>query len=114
MYSYSRGDMMPPVTRGEFHVLLAIVAFLNLFDLLSTLQWCKIAGVSIEMNPLMLALLTVHPVVGVAYKAFAVALFIALMLISARHNYLLASRGTLFTACLYTALFFWHLAGPFL
>lgn len=98
--------------RRTLWMLLAVLVFLNLFDLVCTLAWCSSLGIDIELNPFVRQLLHIHPVTLVAYKIAILAAFIAVMRICADHNFRLAFNGTVFVVLIYTSLFCWHLLGP--
>jgi len=96
------------------YLLLAAVVYLNAFDLLATLAWCKANGLDQEINPLMRYFMAINPLTGAAFKLFAVASFVILIQYGSRYNFRLAYQGTFLVVILYSALLCWHLIGPLL
>jgi len=97
---------------GKLYLLLAVLVYLNTFDLLSTLAWCRSYGFDQEFNPLMRYLFVLNPMTGVSFKVLTVALFVIIMQYGARHNFKLVYLGTLFIVFIYSALLCWHVLGP--
>ena len=97
-----------------FYLLLAAVVYLNVFDLLATLSWCKTNGLDEELNPLMRYFMAINPLTSAAFKFFTVASFVILIQYGSRYNFRLAYRGTFLVVIVYSALLCWHLIGPLL
>jgi hypothetical protein len=81
--------------------LLWAVAVLNLIDLISTCWLVGLYGNVIELNPLMRRLFEVSPEAAAGFKLVVLGLYLFLIPIAARRNYLLAYRGTQFVVFIY-------------
>lgn len=97
---------------GKLYLLLAVLVYLNLFDLLSTLAWCRSYGFDQEFNPLMRYFFVLHPVTGISFKVMMVLLFVSIMSYAWRQNFQLVYLGTFFIVFIYSALLCWHIIGP--
>ncbi len=97
---------------GKLYLLLAVLVYLNLFDLLSTLAWCGTYGFDQEFNPLMRYLFAMNPMTGISFKVLSVLLFVIIMRYAWRHNFQLVYRGTFFIVFIYSVLLCWHILGP--
>jgi len=97
---------------GKLYLLLAVLVYLNLFDLLATLAWCRINGFEQELNPFMRMLFASGQLAGIIYKGFMAVLFTAVMCYGARQHFQLVWLGTLFTVYIYGILLCWHILGP--
>lgn len=97
---------------GKLYLLLALLVYLNLFDLFSTLAWCSSYGYDLEFNPLMRYLFAMNPMAGVSFKILMVLLFVIIMSCAWRQNFQLVYRGTYFIVFIYSVLLCWHIIGP--
>jgi len=97
---------------GKLYLLLAVLVYLNLFDLLSTLAWCRKYGFDQEFNPLMRSLFALHPMTGVSFKVFMILFFVIIMRYAWRYNFQLVYLGTFFIVFIYSLLLCWHIIGP--
>lgn len=98
----------------KLSLLLAVLIFLNLFDLVSTLNWCRKYGFEQEINPLMRYLFVINPMTGISFKVAILVIFVLTMHYASRYNFQLVYLGTGLTVLVYSALFCWHLVGPVL
>lgn len=97
---------------GKLYLLLAILVYLNLFDLLSTLAWCRSYGFDQEFNPLMRYFFVMNPMTGASFKVVMLLLFVIIMRYAWRHNFQLVYRGTFMVVFIYSILLCWHIIGP--
>lgn len=77
----------------SLHILLAAILLLNLFDLWATIRLIGLYGLNVELNPLLQKLFSVSPSLAVSFKLLTLFLFLFLIPIGARINFLLAYRG---------------------
>ncbi len=93
---------------------LLVIVLLNVFDMLSTLAWCRSSGVEQELNPIMRTLIAFDPCSAMIFKLTGLAFFIGAVICTARCNYRLAWRSTSLVLYTYVALLGWHIVGPWL
>lgn len=104
--------MMVHAKTGKLYLLLAVLVYLNLFDLLATLAWCRSYGFEQEFNPFMRSLFSAGLLTGISYKVFMLILFVATMWYASKRHFQLVWLGTLFTVFIYGILLCWHILGP--
>lgn len=102
---------MVHIKTGKLYLLLAVLVYLNVFDILATLVWCRNYGFDQEYNPLMRYLFALNPMIGVSFKILAVALFVMVMRYGSRHNFKLVYMSTLGIVFIYSVLLCWHVLG---
>ena len=94
---------------GGLSRLLVAVAVLNLIDLISTCWLVSLYGNVIELNPLMRRLFEVSPEAAGGFKLAVLGLYLLMIPLAARRNYLLAYRGTQFVVFIYILAVVAHL-----
>jgi hypothetical protein len=89
--------------------LLIAVAVLNIFDIISSCCLVQMYGPTVEFNPLMRSLFLFSPVIAVLFKLSMLALYLILIPLAARKNYVLVYRGTQLVVFIYALLVAPHL-----
>lgn len=100
----------PARQRLYLMMLLFLIIYLNLYDIIHTMQLIR-EGLAVEGNPLMRYLLDTNPAGAVIFKITVAAFFVTVVIIYARMNFRRAMAASALVATLYSLVAIWHLTG---